>query len=139
MAAKLWSYHDYTTIGPNALSDYVATRALQPEMRARILGRTRSILRANLSILRSWVQKHQQYLTFVPPKAGAIAFLRYYLRINSTKLAEQLLQEKSTLIVPGDHFGMDHYVRIGYGSDGERLTAGLERVGQLLSTLKKAT
>ena len=51
LAAKLWSYHDYTTIGPNALSDYIARRALQPEMRAKILERTRTILRSNLSLL----------------------------------------------------------------------------------------
>lgn len=138
LAAKLWSYHDYTTIGPNALSDYIASRALQPEMRARILERTRTILRSNLSLLERWVHEHREYLSFIPPKAGAIAFLRYHLKINSTELAERLLHEKSTLIVPGDHFGMDHYLRIGYGSDSRRLSAGLERVGELLSTLEKA-
>ena len=136
LAAKLWSYHDYTTIGPSALSDYIASKALQPEMRARILGRTRAILRSNLALLKDWVHEHREYLSFIPPKAGAIAFLKYHRKINSTKLAERLLHEKSTLIVPGDHFGMDHYLRIGYGSDSARLTAGLERVGQLLSTLE---
>jgi aspartate/methionine/tyrosine aminotransferase len=83
------------------------------------------------------VQEHKEYLSFIPPKAGAIAFLRYHLQINSTKLAERLLHEKSTLIVPGDHFGMDHYLRIGYGSEKSRLAAGLERVGEVLSALGK--
>jgi aspartate/methionine/tyrosine aminotransferase len=60
LAAKLWSYHDYTTIGPNALSDYIARRALQPEMRARILERTRTILRSNLSLLERWVHERRE-------------------------------------------------------------------------------
>ncbi|MGA8904950.1 MAG: aminotransferase class I/II-fold pyridoxal phosphate-dependent enzyme [Candidatus Bathyarchaeia archaeon] len=135
LATKLWSYHDYTTIGPSALSDYIARKALQPEMRAKILGRTREILRSNLPILTSWVDKHHDYLSFIPPKAGAIAYLKYFLKINSTRLAERLLQEKSTLVVPGDQFGMDHYLRIGYGCERERLISGLGRVGDVLSTL----
>lgn len=33
LANRLWSYHDYTTICPSALSDYLARKVLQPEMR----------------------------------------------------------------------------------------------------------
>jgi aspartate/methionine/tyrosine aminotransferase len=61
--------------------------------------------------------------------------MKYFLKINSTRLAERLLREKSTLIVPGDQFGMDHYLRIGYGCERERLLSGLGRVADLLSTL----
>jgi len=135
LATELWSYHDYTTIGPSALSDYIARKVMQPETRAKILGRTREILRSNLPILASWVDKHHDYLSFIPPKAGAIAYMKYFLRINSTRLAERLLREKSTLVVPGDQFGMDHYLRIGYGCERERLLSGLGRVGDVLSTL----
>ena len=137
LATKLWSYHDYTTIGPSALSDYIARKTLEPEMRARILERTREILRSNLPLLTSWIVKHQDYLSFVPPKAGAIAFVKYFLRINSTRLAERLLREKNTLVVPGDQFRMDHYLRIGYGCEREGLLSGLERVGEVLSTLPR--
>jgi aspartate/methionine/tyrosine aminotransferase len=135
LATELWAYHDYTTIGPSALSDYIARKVMQPETRAKILGRTREILRSNLPILASWVDKHHDYLSFIPPKAGAIAYMKYFLRINSTRLAERLLREKSTLVVPGDQFGMDHYLRIGYGCERERLLSGLGRVGDVLSTL----
>lgn len=139
LAAKLWSYHDYTTIGPSALGDYIARKALQPEMRAKILGRTREILRSNLPILTNWVDKHHDCLSFIPPKAGAIAYMKYFLKINSTRLAERLLREKSTLIVPGDQFGMDHYLRIGYGCQPESLLSGLERVGDMFSPLPKVS
>ncbi len=138
-ATRFWSYHDYITIGPSAIGDYIARKVLQPETRAKILQRTREILRSNLPILSDWVHKHHDRLSFVPPKAGAIAYLKYSLKINSTRLAERLLREQSTLIVPGDHFGMDHYVRIGYGSDRRDLIGGLERIGVLLSSLPNAT
>ena len=135
LAGKLWSYHDYTSICPSSLSDYLARKVLQPEMRAKILERTRKILQENLPTLKDWIDRRQEHFSFVPPKAGAIAYVKYSLKINSTKLAERLVNEKSTLIVPGDHFGMDYYMRIGYGSPQEYLIAGLNRIGELVDGL----
>ena len=42
--------------------------------------------------------------------------MRYDHAINSTTLVNRLREEKSVLIVPGDHFGMDGYLRLGFGS-----------------------
>ena len=36
------------------------------------------------------------------------------------------------LLVPGDHFGMDGWVRVGFGDDTETFTSGLERLDSLL-------
>ncbi len=57
------------------------------------------------------------------------------MKINSSDLAERLRKEKSVLIVPGDHFMMDGYMRIGTGPPTEYLLEGLERVGELLGEL----
>ncbi len=135
-ANKLWSYHDYTTICPGAISDYLARQVLQPETRKKILARTRKIIQSNLPIVARWVERHRTYLSFIPPKAGAIAYLHYSLKINSTELAKRLLKEKKTLIVPGDQFQMGRYLRVGFGGTQDRLEAGLARVGELLETLK---
>lgn len=135
LASRLWSYHDYTTIGPGALSDFIARRALQPESRANILGRTRQILTANLSLLKGWVNE-QEFLSFIPPRAGGVALLKYSLGIGSVRLAEELRKRKSTLIVPGEHFGMHHRFRIGYGIEQQHLKEGLHRIGGLLSDLR---
>src|SRR5207245_9668071 len=51
LMASLWSYHDYVTISPGALSDVLARRALEPERRARILARTRGLLNANFPVI----------------------------------------------------------------------------------------
>jgi aspartate/methionine/tyrosine aminotransferase len=42
------------------------------------------------------------------------------------------------LVVPGDHFGMDRYIRFGFGERPDYLTAGLARVAALLETLPLA-
>jgi len=116
---KLWSYHDYTTITAGILGNRVATWALQPEMRKNILRRSRNILNENLNVLTDWVEKHAHLFRFIPPRAGGVAFLRYNMNMNSTELSTKLREEKSVFVVPGDCFGMDHYIRIGIGSEKE--------------------
>jgi aspartate/methionine/tyrosine aminotransferase len=58
------------------------------------------------------------------------------LDINSTEFTERLRTEKSVLIVPGDHFGMDKFVRISYGLPHDFLTAGLDRIHALIMELQ---
>src|SRR6185295_6318506 len=70
--ASLWSYHDYTTISPGALSDFLARRALEPDRRALILARTRRILNENFPIIARWLDAHGDLFTYAPPDAGAI-------------------------------------------------------------------
>ena len=42
---------------------------------------------------------------------------------------------KSVLIVPGDHFGMDGYLRLGFGEPPDYNRAGLDRLRDLLAAL----
>lgn len=134
--AKTWPYHDYTTISPTVLSDNLARLVLKPETRERILSRTRGILKANLPVIEGWLRSQDGLLEFVPPKAGAIVFVRYNLAVNSTELVQRLIRDKSVLIVPGDHFLMDGYLRIGYGDETGILLKGLDRVGAALRELR---
>jgi aspartate/methionine/tyrosine aminotransferase len=137
LVASLWSYHDYVTIAPGALSDRLARVALQPERRERLFERTRGILRRNLPLIEEWLHSAGGF-RWIPPEAGAIVYVRYEHQINSTVLVNRLREEKSVLVVPGDHFGMDGYLRLGFGEPPEYNRAGLERVRQLLSTLALA-
>jgi aspartate/methionine/tyrosine aminotransferase len=135
MTPELWGRKDYTTISPGALSDVLARKALLPERRARILDRTRGILRANYPVLESWIRKRHGVFTIVPPQAGAIGYVRYAYKINSTELVIRLRDEQGVLIVPGDHFGMDGFLRVGFGNEPEDLRAGLLRIDALLDAL----
>jgi aspartate/methionine/tyrosine aminotransferase len=109
---------------------------LEKRKRAEILARTRSILRKNYPAIRDWIEAHGSLFTHVPPAAGAICYVRYAMTMNSTELVERLRKEKSTLLVPGDMFGMDGYVRIGIGPPTDYLLAGLDRFDALLRELK---
>ncbi|NWG14412.1 MAG: aminotransferase class I/II-fold pyridoxal phosphate-dependent enzyme [Acidobacteria bacterium] len=136
LIVKMWSYHDYTTIAPGTLSDMLARVALSPAGRARCLERTRSICRQNYPILRRWMDGHGSMFRLVEPRAGAIAYVHYDLPVNSTSLIRKLLHEKSVLVVPGDHFGMDRYLRIGYGLPPEHLQQALDHIHETLESLR---
>ncbi len=133
--ARMWSTHDYTTIAPGTLSDSLARIALAPEGRIRCLERTRSICRSNFPLFRSWMEERGTLFRMVDPKAGAIAYVRYNLPLNSTQIMQRLLKEKSVLIVPGDHFGMDNYLRIGYGPPPEYLKQALDHINDVLESI----
>lgn len=137
--SKVKHHHDYLTLTPAGPSDRLATKALEPKKREWIFARTRSILQKNYPFLKEWMDGHGELFSHVPPAAGAICYFKYNMKINSTELAERLRKEKSVLMVPGDHFGMDGYMRIGTGPPREYLHAGLDRVDELLRELRGAT
>jgi len=135
LIARLWSYHDYTTIAPGALSDLLARAALEPARRQQLIARTRRIIQENFPVLRDWLDAHGDLFEYIPPEAGAITYVRYKHAINSIELVTRLRVEKSVLIVPGDHFHMDGYLRIGFGSETKYLKDGLDRLHELLTSL----
>ncbi len=130
--ARLWGYQDYTTLTPSMLSDRLARIALEPKRRDEILARTRSIVRRQLPQVEAWVGGHEGVLDLIPPRAGAIALVRYRLPIGSVALFERLRKEKSVLITPGGHFGIGKYLRIGYGYDPGKVREGLSRIDEPL-------
>lgn len=135
---RTWPYHDYTTISPSALSDRLARIALAPETRERLLARTRRILNKNFPVLEAWLERRRDLFAFVPPRAGAICFVRYRPKVNSTELAERILREQSVLIVPGDHFAADGHIRLGFGSRAASLRSGLARIGKTLHEFRRS-
>ncbi|HCH08675.1 MAG TPA: aspartate aminotransferase [Dehalococcoidia bacterium] len=134
--AGAWAMKDYTTIAPGALSDQVATFVLESGLQTQIFERNRTILRDNLSYLEDWITQQNGRLKLTLPKAGGMAFMQYDMDINSSELATRLRQEESTLVVPGDCFGMDGFLRLGFGSEKGYLSAGLDRIATFLSRLK---
>ncbi len=126
--ADLWARKDYTTIGPTVMSDALATLAVHPAVRPRVFERTRGILRANWALAEAWLRGLNGEFTWRAPDAGAIVWARYRRRENSSALAETLRARHDVLIVPGDQFGMDGYVRLGFGPPAEELRQALERV-----------
>ncbi len=131
----IWARHEYTTISIPMISDRLARIALSQDVRPQILKRTRDYIRKGYPVLEEWIAAHGNVFSYTPPQAAAIAFVRYNLDINSTELIEKLRKEKSLMIAPGDHFGIDHHVRISYGLPHDYLIDGLNRMHDLLQEL----
>jgi hypothetical protein len=119
--------HDYTTICPGGLSDRLAALALRPPLRDTLLARTRKILETNWPVLEAWLEESGVF-SWTPPRAGAIAFARCALEVNSTALAERLCRERGVFIAPGDLFEMDRFYRIGFGNETGTLRTALARI-----------
>jgi hypothetical protein len=128
LVTELWGRTDYTTIVPASISDLLARVALEPRTRDKIAERTRGIVRANLGLVEDWMAAQDGRFRYRPPDAGAICYTHYDAPVNSTDFAEKLRVDKSVLVVPGDHFGMDHYLRLGFGNPEGELMEGLRRV-----------
>ena len=111
--------------------------ALEPETRNRIYQRTQNILNTNLQPLADWLAERSDIFDYVAPRAGAICYTRYDLEINSSQLAQRLKDEQSVLVVPGDHFNMDGYLRIGYGVPKPELLEALDRVEVVLRSVTR--
>jgi len=105
-------------------------------VRPRLIQRARDYIRNGFAMLEDWMAAHEGRFTLVPPQAAAIAFVRYNLDVNSTAFVNRLMREKSVLLVPGDHFGLDHHLRISYGLPPDYLRAGLDRVHALITELQ---
>jgi aspartate/methionine/tyrosine aminotransferase len=136
---SLWSRKDYTTIGPTVMSDALATLALRPDVRPKVLERTRGIIRKNWIDVEKWLKAQDGEFTWRAPDAGAIVWTKYRSGVNSSALAETLRVQHDVLIVPGDQFAMDGYIRLGFGSPIHEVMQALEYVGAAFKAVGAAT
>jgi aspartate/methionine/tyrosine aminotransferase len=124
-AESAWMRHDYTTIGPSGVTDHLATLALEPGTRTRILARTRRILNENYPMVEAWLRRFGDTFAWHPPEAGAICLARYRPAVSGAKLVEHLRARHDVLLVAGEHFGEPGYIRFGIGGERVELEAAL--------------
>jgi aspartate/methionine/tyrosine aminotransferase len=132
---QVWARHEYNTLSATMLSNKLAALALSEEIRPLVRQRAREYVRKGFPIMQEWMSKQNGNLRCVPPDAAAIAFIKYDLDINSTDLVMKLIKEQSVMVVPGDHFGLDGFLRISYGLPEDYLLGALNRITTVLSEL----
>jgi aspartate/methionine/tyrosine aminotransferase len=133
MVDEVWARQEYVTIGSAMLANKLAAFALAPQVRPRILARTRGYTRNGYGHFERWADSHGELFSWVPPQAAPIVLVRYDAGVNSTELCMRLIQEHSVEVVPGDHFGMDEYLRISYGLPEDYLLEGLDRLSRVFA------
>jgi aspartate/methionine/tyrosine aminotransferase len=126
---------DYTAISNGLIDEALAALAVKNV--DKIYKRNLQIIRTNYKILYQWIE-NEPLISWVPPKAGSIAFPRYSLKMPSETLCIRLIKEKGTLLVPGSCFGMEGYLRISYGCKTETLKEGLLRFKDFLNSYGKS-
>jgi len=135
MIEQIWIHHDYVTTTPGFLNDRLAAIAMEPVRREAILARTRKIIRSNLRLLEEWLNEYSHLFHYARPVAGAIAYFEYDFPINSTTLIDRLRMESSVLLVPGEQFGLDKGIRVGFGYDIQKTMKGLALMEEMVRGL----
>lgn len=129
----LWRRHEYAVVSATMLSNRLASIALSPHVRPRLIARTRDLVRKGFERLNEHLATHSGVFSVVPPQASALSFVRYALPMGSTEFAEQLRTRKGVLVVPGDAFGLDNHLRIQSALPLDYLDRGLERLNQFVA------
>ena len=132
---KAWAFHDYTSISIAYHSDWVASRILDTKRRKQILDGTKQHLNQNMNTLVEWIDTCDGKLSLSPPQAGAIAFVRIKMDIPSQDLPYHIRDKFSVLLTAGKWFGLEGFLRFGYGPPNEYLLEALDRIGQSLEAL----
>ena len=117
------------------LSNILATHALSPDVRPRLLKRTRDYIRRGFPVLENWMESQDGLFSYTPPQASAVSFIRYHLDINSTELMVKLCEDSGVFVGAGDSFGMDHHVRIAFGQDKAVLDEAFSRMEKTLKSI----
>ena len=132
---KAWAFHDYTSISIAYHSDWVASKILDSKRRKKILEGTKKHLNANLNTLVNWIDTLDGKLSITSPQAGAIAFVKIHLNATSQDLTYHIRDNYSVLLTAGKWFGLEGFLRIGFGTPNDYLVKALEKIGKSLKTI----
>jgi aspartate/methionine/tyrosine aminotransferase len=91
--------------------------------------RCRGIARRNVAAIREWVEKRED-VEWCEPAGGTVCLLKLPPGLDAPSFSAQLREKQSTLVVPGDFFGLPGFIRISAGMDEELLRQGLKNVGK---------
>jgi aspartate/methionine/tyrosine aminotransferase len=113
------------TICNNMLGESIAQFAL--ERKDEMLKTIREQVIRNFEMVKQWMNR-QSVLEWVKPKGGVVAFPRLRNGTTTEELCRLLVTKYRTFTIPAFCFGMDRYLRIGFGGESEELREGLKRV-----------
>ena len=119
------AYKDYTTICHSAPSEILGLIALQNA--GRIVERNRKIVRDNLAVAGQFFAAHAGLFSWLPPRAGSIAFPKWLGAEPVEQFCQAALDQRGIMLLPGSVFDYPGpHFRVGLG----RLSFS-EAVGQL--------
>ncbi|EAU35508.1 conserved hypothetical protein [Aspergillus terreus NIH2624] len=137
---KIAAARDYTTISVSQLDDAIASYALAPTCIHPLLGRNIALAKKNVEILEKFIEAHRWACSWVKPRAGTTAFVRFSKMgkpVDDVVFCQSVLEKTGVMLVPGSLcFGEGEefrgYVRVGFVQETEVLEKALEALGSFL-------
>ncbi|KAI5456897.1 aminotransferase class I and II, partial [Mariannaea sp. PMI_226] len=132
------SARDYTTISVSQIDDQLAAYALSPQVLPPLLLRNVGMARRNAALVEEFVNKHSHICSWVKPKAGTTAFIKFTAGgepVDDVRFCQDLIEKTKVFFVPGSRCfggGQDFkgYVRIGYVCEEDVLKEALKRLSE---------
>lgn len=135
--SELWRRHEYATISASMLGMELAALALDAGVRPKLTARARRLIDTGFDVLMRELGKHEGVYAVVPPQASAMCVVRYDLPVDSRTFVDRLVADYSTLVVPGECFGLDRHFRFSSALAEPYLVEGLSRLNALVGDILK--
>jgi capreomycidine synthase len=133
---RLVRLRDYTTLALSPLVEHIAARAI--ENGDLLLKPRLAQARHNLQLLSSWVDRHSEFVSMVPPQGGVCVFLKVHNVDDVEDFCRRFADDYSVLLVPGTSFGCANHVRLGFGCSTVELNEALSRLSEHFHTYRKS-
>ncbi|MFT4012709.1 MAG: aminotransferase [Paracoccus sp. (in: a-proteobacteria)] len=121
---------DYNTISVGCIDEYFAIMAL--EARDKIMKRAHALSRGNLALVADWIAG-EPLLSWIRPRSGTTALLKYDLPMTSREFCVKLLEEEGVMLTPGSTMEMEGWLRLGFTNPTEDLQRGLRQISAFLA------
>ncbi|MFC9678296.1 pyridoxal phosphate-dependent aminotransferase [Streptomyces sp. NPDC056948] len=125
------NYKRYTTVSNSLVWERAAELVLQ--RRAEHVDRFRRLVEPGLRTLRDFAGRHTDTVRLVPPQGTPFAWVNTLTEASSRDIAERLLEQHRTLVMPAEVFGAEKALRVSFARPAEVLEEGLERLGKVLA------
>ena len=119
----------YFTVSNTPHAEALASAAIRH--REQIFRRANQVTSANLSLLDTFFQQHQEVLGWIRPAGGMTGFPWLLDGGNSHSFCENLA-ERGVLLAPGDCFGVPDHFRIGFGATSAGFQDALDTMAQFI-------
>jgi aspartate/methionine/tyrosine aminotransferase len=111
---KIEQIKHYTSICNSAPAEILSLICLRNKN--KILERNNQIVKNNLQILDQFFMEYSHLFEWVRPQGGCVGFVKYKGSEVIDFFCEQLVKEKSVLLLPASIYSHDsNYFRIGFG------------------------
>ena len=123
-------FQDHSTSNPCSISQMAALKAL--ESCEETISAMRQEFKIRRDLMISLLDKIPQ-LKYIRPE-GAFYVLCDFSKLGDSQLtAKRILDDIKVAVIPADDFGCPGYIRLSFATSREKITEGINRIGQWVS------